>query len=87
MVKMSASELDKVKSDTNKQKQNVDQVIQQINSAVTGTDWRSTAAASFKERWSRDRGVLSRLSSDLGQWANEAGKHADTARRLNVPFR
>lgn len=85
VVKMSESELLKVSSDTNTQMQNVQKVIQQLNAAVTGTDWRSQAADSYKSRWGQDKSTLDALVRELEAWSRKCKDHAAVANRVNRP--
>lgn len=86
-VRLSESELKKLKDQTKQQQEKLGQVIQQINAAVTGRDWRSRAASSFAERWRSDMAVLKRLQDDLVRWSQELQGHEDLAREMNRPFR
>ena len=87
MVKLSASELDKMSKDTKARYNDLVTVINQIESAVSGRDWQSQAASSFAERWGRDKEMLKRLRDDLARWSETLRKHHDIAVQLNKPFR
>ena len=86
-IKISASELEKLSRDTERQRQNVEEITKQINSAVSGTDWRSSAASSFKDVWTHDKGTLQRLQQDLESWSKQCRDRVPIANRVNEPFR
>jgi uncharacterized protein YukE len=85
---MSESELTDLAGKIQKQKQNIDSVTRAGVTAVGQADaeWRSSAFETFKSRWSRDRGVLDRLSTELSDWNRKLGQHADVAKAVNRPF-
>ena len=82
--RLSESEFMALSGKLNKQRQNLDQIIQQVNSAITGADWRSTAAEDYKARWSRNRSVLTKLAQALTEWSNDLkNRQAPAAHELN----
>jgi uncharacterized protein YukE len=86
MIKISASELDKLSKDSKRQRDRVDAVSSQINSAVSGTDWRSQAAESFKALWLKDKQVLTNLEGDLEAWSKHCASQVPIAERVNKSF-
>jgi uncharacterized protein YukE len=85
-IKISASELEKLSKDAKQQEDRVQTVSNQVNSAVSGTDWRSSAAESFKALWQQDKRILSSLQHDLGEWSKHCASQVEPARRINRPF-
>jgi hypothetical protein len=88
MIRMSEMELVQLAQNTQRQKQNVDDVQQTGKQAVTTTDseWQSSAYDSFKALWQRDSGKLQSLSDELGRWYKQCSQHADVAHQVNLPF-
>lgn len=87
MIRLSESELAKLSQQTREQQESLRQVIQQVNAAVDGRDWKSRAATSFAERWKGDKALLERLQADLEAWSRELKKHSEVAAQVNRPFR
>jgi len=86
MIKISASELDKLSKDSRRQRDRVEAVTNQVNSAVSGTDWRSQAAESFKALWLKDKQVLVNLQTDLESWSKHCASQVPIAERVNKTF-
>ena len=86
-IRLSASELEQLSQQTGAQQLNLEQVVQQVNAAVNGRDWQSSAAESFHARWRQDMAVLERLEADLAKVSRELAGHAQVAHAVNRPFR
>ncbi len=85
-IKISASELEKLSRDAKRQEERMQNISSQVNGAVNGTDWRSSAAESFKALWQKDKQVLSNLQQDLSSWGKHCASQVEPARRVNRPF-
>ena len=87
-IRMSESELLELGKNVQTQQNNIQDVSAAGNAAVSAADadWQSAAFDTFKERWSRDRGLLEQLASELADWNRKLNQHAGVAREVNRPF-
>jgi uncharacterized protein YukE len=85
MIQLSEQELRDLSRLTQQMNGYLGEVVQQVNTAVTGTDWRSQAAESFKERWTKDKSTLTTLAEALMQWSQELNQHAEVAHDVGSP--
>ncbi len=87
-VIIGSEEMRRISSDSTKQKQKLQQIVDQLNGAVTGSDrWRSLAAEDFRAGWAQDKGVLQELVAQLEAWSKKCEEHAKIADAVNRPFR
>ncbi len=87
-IVLSASDLQKLQSETRKQMDELNKLIQEVDRAVQNRGWESTAATSFENLWrSQHMKVLKSLHDELNRWLQELKKHESAATDVNTPFR
>ena len=87
LIKIDATELDRLSRNTKTQMDRVQQIRQTIDSAVHGKTWQSRAATDFTEGWMQDAQLLKQLEEHLQQWSDHCRKQIAPAERVNQPFR
>ena len=88
-VRVYKDELDQLRDDLLRQRNNLDNVIEQINSAVSGavSAWEGPSAETFRERWMRNKAELEQLKDDLKQWSDHCDQQANAFAGYGGPFR
>lgn len=87
LIKIDATELDRLSRDTKAQMGRVQDIRQAIDSAVQNKTWQSRAALNFTEGWMQDAQLLKQLEEHLQQWSEHCRKQVAPAERVNQPFR
>lgn len=85
-IRLDETELERLNRDIGRQQQNLREIITQVRSAVSGTDWRSEAATSFKDRWRLNERTLTELEDRLRDWAKKCSEHGRIAHETNKKF-
>ncbi|HKP53633.1 MAG TPA: hypothetical protein VJ183_13400 [Chloroflexia bacterium] len=85
MIRMSASELRKLSSDTQRQLDSLGQVIQQIERVVSSADSQDPIVRSMRTRWPADKDALDQLAADLMEWSARCNQLAVVANEINLP--